>query len=200
MRTDAKRLTRREAIKRAGYILGGSIGAGQLTGLISRSAAAAAAGEPPAFFDDDQFELVEHIANVMIPETDTPGARAVGVHHFIDLMLSEWASGERQTRYVDGLATLDSDLQGSGGTPFASLDADRQLDALTAVDAAAYADPANNPFYLELKKMVLFSYYTSETGATEELAYERLPGIYQPCIAADDDTRAWFHLGFSYGL
>jgi len=200
MTTDAGKLTRREAIRNAAWLLGGTIGAGQLSGLLSRSTAAAAAGDPPAFFDDEQFALVEHIAEVMIPETDTPGARAAGVPHFIDRMLSEWASAERQRRYIDGLAVLEDRLQGANGAPFAELDPDRQLDALSAVDAAAFATPASSPFYLELKKMVLFSFYSSETGANGELAYERLPGLYQPCLTVDDDTRSWFHLGFRYGL
>lgn len=200
MSTDTNKLTRREAIKRTAWLLGGSIGASQLTGFLGRSAAAAVAGEPPAFFNDEQFELVEHIANVMIPETDTPGAQAVGVHHFIDLMLSEWASPERRQRYVEGLGNLGKKLRGEAGRTFASLDPQQQLDALIAVDADAFANPGSDPFYLELKKMVLFAYYSSETGATEELAYQRLTGIYEPCLVADDDTRAWFHLGFRYGL
>ena len=200
MTGDTKTLTRREAIKRAASLLGGGIAATQLTGFIGRAASAAAAGEPPAFFDADQFTLIERIADVMIPETDTPGAHAVGVHHFVDLMLSEWASAERQARYVDGLGQLDAALRSASGERFVELDSDQQLEALRAVDAAAFSNGADNSFYLELKKMVLFAFYSSEAGATEELAYERLPGIYQPCLTVNDDTRAWFHLGFNYGL
>lgn len=200
MTGDTKTLTRREAIKRAASLLGGSIAATQLTGFVARAASAAQAGEPPAFFDEDQFALIERIADVMIPETDTPGAHAVGVHHFVDLMLSEWASAERQARYVDGLGTLDVELRGPAGEPFISLDPGQQLEALRALDAAAFAENADIPFYVELKKMLLFAYYSSETGATEELRYERLPGLYQPCLTVDDETRAWFHLGFNYGL
>lgn len=200
METDTKGLTRREALKRAAWLLGSSMGASQLSGFLGRSAAAAVAGDPPAFLDPDQFELVEHIVNVMIPETDTPGAHAAGVHHFIDLMLSEWASPERRERYVEGLDSLGTRLDDAAGDPFASLDTRQQLNALSAVDADAFASPGSNAFYLEFKKMVLFAYYSSEVGATEELAYQRLTGVYEPCLIADDDTRAWFHLGFRYGL
>jgi hypothetical protein len=159
---------------------------------MSRAAVAAAAGEPPAFFDADQFALIERIVDVMIPETDTPGAHAVGVHHFVD--------PERQTRYVRGLDQLDAALQGPNGENFVDLAPDQQLDVLRAVDAAAYADNAGNPFFVELKKMMLFSFYSSETGATEELQYEALPGPYKHCMSVDEDVRAWFDLGFTYGL
>ena len=167
---------------------------------MSRAAVAAAAGESPVFFDADQFALIERIVDVMIPETDTPGAHAVGVHHFVDLMLAEWASPDRQTRYVRGLEQLDADLQGPDGQNFVDLAPDQQLDVLRAVDAAAYAINTGNPFFVELKKMVLFSFYSSETGATEELQYEALPGPYKHCMSDDEDVRAWFDLGFTYGL
>ena len=200
MQDDRNLLTRRKAIQGAASLLGGTIAATQLSTFMSRAAVAAAAGEPPAFFDADQFALIERIVDVMIPETDTPGAHAVGVHHFVDLMFAEWASPERQTRYVRGLDQLDAELKGPNGESFVDLAPDQQLEVLRAVDAAAYADNAGNPFFVELKKMMLFSFYSSETGATEELQYEALPGPYQHCMSVDEDVRAWFDLGFTYGL
>ena len=197
-------LTRRKAIQGAVSLLGGTIAAGQLGALASRAASAAAADQPPAFFDQDQFALVERIVDVMIPETDTPGAHSVGVHHFIDLMMSEWASPERQARYADGLAALAGELQGPGGESFVDLPAARQLESLRTVDAAAFAEnSADNPggdFFREFKSMTLFAYYSSEAGATEELQFEALPGPYRPCMTTDDDTRAWFHMTFRHGL
>lgn len=193
-------LTRRKAILGAASLVGGTFAAGQLGTVLSRAAAAAAADEAPAFFDQDQFALLERIVDVMIPETDTPGARAVGVHHFIDMMLAKWASPERQARYVLGLERLDADVERSGGERFVDLPPARQLEVLRTVDAAAFADDAGDAFFVELKRMVLFSYYSSEVGATRELQYEPLTGPYRPCMPVDDDVRAWFHLGFRYGL
>ena len=200
MQDDRKLLTRRKAIQGAASLLGSSIAATQLSTFMSRAAVAAAAGEPPEFFDQDQFALVERIADVVIPETDTPGALTVGVHQFVDLMLAEWASPERQDRYVQGLERLDAQLQGPGGERFVDRSPDQQFEALRAVDAAAYAENADDTFFVELKKIVLFSYYSSEIGATQELQYEALPGQYRHCIPVDEDVRAWFDLGFSYGL
>jgi gluconate 2-dehydrogenase gamma chain len=193
-------LTRRKAIRGAAALLGSSIAGAQITAFMSRAAVAAVEGEPPEFFDEDQFALIDRIADVMIPETDTPGASGVGVPHFIDLMLSEWASPARQARYVSGLAALDTELRGPGGEHFTELDADGQLEVLRGFDAAALADDGGNAFYAELKHMILFAYYSSEAGATEELQYQALPGVYQPCMPVDENTRGWFHLGFIHGL
>lgn len=200
MATNQPRTTRRDALKAAATLLGGTIAATQLSSLAARAAHAAAAGEPPEFFDASQFAVLENIVDVMIPATDTPGAHAVGVHHFIDLMMSEWASRDRQTRYAIGMADLEAALDEAGGGSFVDMPADRQLAALADVDAKAFDGDTSVRFYRELKHMVLFSYYSTEAGANEELRYQRLPGVYEPCLTTDDDTRAWFHMGFRHGL
>ena len=42
----------------------------------------------------DQQKLVTMVSEMIIPETDTPGATSVKVPEFIDLLLSEWASDD----------------------------------------------------------------------------------------------------------
>jgi hypothetical protein len=44
----------------------------------------------------DQQALVTNIAEMIIPETDTPGATSVKVPEFIDLILTEWASDDER--------------------------------------------------------------------------------------------------------
>jgi len=193
-------ITRRKAIQGAASLVGGTIAAAQLGIFMSRPAIAAAENSAPLFFDQDQFLLVERIIDVMIPETDTPGAHAAGVHHFIDQMLAEWASPERQARYVQGLHDLDLHLRGAGGEKFVSSSPARQLELLSAVDKEAFADGARDTFFPELKKLVLFGYYSSEAGATVELQYEPMTADYKACVPIEDIGRAWFWLGFSHGL
>src|SRR6266513_66799 len=51
-----------------------------------------------------QQALVTNIAELIIPETDTPGATRVKVPEFIDLILTEWASTEERDAFLAGLA------------------------------------------------------------------------------------------------
>lgn len=192
-------LSRRRAIQGAASLIGASIATAQLGPFMSRAAAATENDAPPAFFDAAQFALLEAVVDTMIPETGTPGARTAGVHHFIDLMMSEWASTDRQTRYVSGLEALASQLQSGDRGDFVSASATERLDRLRAVDARAFTDDGD-AFYRELKRMVLFAYYSSEAGATVELQYEALTPEYQACAPIDDVGRTWFWLGFSHGL
>ena len=193
------RLTRRQAIQGAATLVGGALAAGQLTPFLGRVARAADESAEPVFFDETQFELLGRIADVMIPETDTPGATGAGVDYFIDLMLEEWASHERQTRFRLGIEALRNALQ-EDGTAFVDAPADVQLARLHALDAQAFEPTAGHSFYREFKRMLLFAYYSSEAGATLELQYEALIPDYKACEPIDDIGRAWFWLGFSHGL
>jgi Gluconate 2-dehydrogenase subunit 3 len=55
-----------------------------------------------------QQALVSRIAEMIIPETDTPGATAVKVPQFIDLILTEWMSDDERRIFLAGLVELES--------------------------------------------------------------------------------------------
>lgn len=196
MSENKTKLTRRQAIRGAASVVGGTIAAAQLAPFMSRVAHAQNAGAAPRFLDEDQFALVESIVDVLIPETDTPGALGAGVHYFLDLMLTEWASPERQARFRAGMSDLEARL----GADFVAAPADEQLARLAAVDEAAHAEDAGDDFFREFKRIALFGYYSSEAGATIELQYEALTPEYKACVPIDDIGRAWFWMGFRHGL
>ena len=193
--SDSKLINRRQALKGAASVVGGTIAAAQMTTFMSRVVFAADEGAAPQFFSEDQFALVERIVDVMIPETDTPGAIDAGVHYFIDLMMAEWASPERKTRFSAGVDELDDRL----GDDFVTASSSDQLRRLQLVDNEAHAGEGDD-FFREFKRLALFGFYSSEQGATVELQYEALTPEYKACVPIDDIGRAWFWMGFRHGL
>ena len=199
MTQDSRLLTRRAAIRNAVLLLGGAIPAAQL-GLLEAALAATSGESKPRFLDPDQFAMLERIADVIIPETDTPGAVSAGTHRFIDLLLAEWASAETQLQFVAELASIDERATELGMPGFLAGNAEQQLQVVRLRDEEAFADGAPATFFRRLKKLVLFAYFSSEPGATQALRFDPFPGDYQPCLPLGDDDRAWFWLGYSYGL
>ena len=199
MNEDTATLTRRSAIKRLLALIGGTMTAAQVS-LLSDSAVALADDSAPLFLDEDRLSMLGRIVDIIIPETGTPGALGVGVHRFIDMMLAEWASEERQARWIEGLADIDRRATAAGMENFVSGSAEQQFELLRALDKEAFSDDGDGAFFSELKKMVVFAYYSTEVGATVEMAYQPVPGLYQPCIPLEDDGRAWYWNGYSYGL
>src|SRR5256885_5182768 len=97
-------------------VLGGALALPLLAGLpaerlaaLGRAAHRRARARAGGFtvLDPHQAETVATIAEMIIPETDTPGARAAHVPEFIDLMLAEWFADDDRARFLAGLADVD---------------------------------------------------------------------------------------------
>ena len=84
-------MDRREAISKVGILLGGSvIGSSAFLGLGFRSE------QINDLFNQDQVSLLNEIAETIIPATDTPGAKAAKVGHFMALMVKDCYSPKDQ--------------------------------------------------------------------------------------------------------
>ncbi len=121
------------------------------------------------FFDPQQFEAVAALSEVILPRTDTPGARDVHVPEYIDAILAV-SPEEVQARFCAGLKALD------GEAPFSRLPAKEQ----SAAVAAALGDRAapNHAFAEHAKLLVARIYYATEAGQAELNKGNRVPATY----------------------
>jgi hypothetical protein len=87
-------IDRRALLRSAILLVGGSM-AGIPAGAFAQDAAAAATKR---FFTPAQFAVMDEVAAIIIPKTDTPGAREAGVPANIDMLMSKWASEDRRRR------------------------------------------------------------------------------------------------------
>lgn len=138
-----------------------------------------------------QGETVAVVAEHIIPETDTPGARAVGVHEFIDTMLAEYYGEGERLQFAAGLADLDRRSHAMHDVDFLAASADQQRVLLVALDSESHRAPAGPSFFRMMKELTVLGYYTSEAGATQELRYEQTPGRFDGCIPFADVGRTW---------
>src|ERR1700682_2059489 len=65
-----------------------------------------------------QNATVTTIAEIIIPQTDTPGAKAARVNEFIDLILTEWYDEEEKSVFLTGLTEVDAHSQDLFGKDF----------------------------------------------------------------------------------
>jgi gluconate 2-dehydrogenase gamma chain len=183
--------SRRELLKRAAMILG----VGAVSPAISTAVLAAADAElatAPRFLAAEQLQTVATLADIIIPTTDTPGARAAGVHHYIDALLAGYFAKTHREAFMRGLAEVDQRAQQRGFDHFVAADPKTQLAIATAMDAEAYGDDEQQAaFFREFKELTLVGYYTSKIGATQELAYQPIPGTYKGCVSYKSLGRAW---------
>jgi len=185
-------IDRREALRRAALLIGGAISAPTLAGILAgcETPRTDTAWTPRAL-TQQQSDLVATIAEHILPETDTPGARSVGVHRFIDTMLAEYYGPTDRADFLSGLADVDSRARRSSAQSFSSASREKQIAVLTELDHEAY-DSEGTPrhFFRTMKELTLLGYYTSEVGATRELQYNPTPGRFEGCVPMSRIGRA----------
>jgi Gluconate 2-dehydrogenase subunit 3 len=187
---------RREALRRAALLLGGVLSAPAIAGVLAGCDARSAANGTwePLALTGQQAKLVSTIAEHIIPETDTPGARAAGVHIFIDKMLAEHYPAEDKQRVLGGLATIDARTWEECDRHFLDCNAAQQRAVLVRIDHEAFAEvPGRREahWFRTLKELTVLGYYTSEIGATQELRYVAVPGRADGCVPLTQIGRAW---------
>ncbi len=193
--TNTTLMTRRDAIMRVSAMLGGIALVGQtaLLALPTRSAAQT----KNALFNSEEAELLDEIAETILPETETPGAKAAGVGPFMALMVSDAYYPDDQEVFKNGLATLDASSRESFGRSFVSATAEQRTSLLQALDVEQFEymqtkqSDAPAHFFRMMKELALLGYFTSEVGYTKAMRYIETPGRYDPCVDYGEGEKAW---------
>jgi hypothetical protein len=138
------------------------------------------------------------MTDLIIPETDTPGAKGARVNEFIDVILTEWATPEERQNFVQGLEGVDKQSQELFGKTFVDATPVQQVTLLRAMDDFAASERGDTHqkhgntvpefdtqlkgnFYDIFRGITLHGYYTSEIGFTQELKLQIIPGAQHGC-------------------
>lgn len=155
-----------------------------------------------------QKAVAQRVAQILIPRTDTPGGADVGADAFLVLALAHGLDGTRAPdaggaiqgatathRRPDGsldhLSWLEDMLDRNAQGDFLAAAPARQQAALAAIDSAAFANHQSIGPWPKIKSLLLTGYYTSEAGGSKELAYELVPGRFDPDVPLRAGMRAF---------
>jgi hypothetical protein len=100
-------MERREAMRNVALLLGGTISASTFSVLFEGCSQPEKKGNSANLISPDHEILITEISDVIIPDTDTPGAKAAGVGPFIVMMIKECYPEDVQKTVVDGLNEVD---------------------------------------------------------------------------------------------
>jgi gluconate 2-dehydrogenase gamma chain len=191
-------MDRREALKRASWLMGGMLSAPAIAGILDGCTAKSTIDWKPVFFTDEQGVLVSQVAEIIIPATDTPGAIETGVPAFIDQMMKEVYTKEDSDRFMAGLIKFNEEAEKAYGDPFIELEPSEQAayvkkvhDEAIAVENGDHGKDYKRPFILMTKELTLLGFFTSEIGATKVLQYDPVPGEYKGCVPLSEVGKTW---------
>lgn len=174
-------IDRRKALKALAF---GGIGAGVVAAWVARLGevafahgaqgvrpGAGAREWSPQALTPHQNETVITVSELIIPHTETAGARAARVNEFIDTVLADAPKADRD-RFVRGLDWIDARSTERHGATFVAATPPQQIALLTEISgpaAEAPADKVGTEFFQAIKTLTITGYYTSEVGMREEL-------------------------------
>jgi hypothetical protein len=174
-------IPRRAALERLSLLLGGA-----LSPQISASLMGQVLNEGPSVaVTPEQTTLLAEIAEVIIPATNTPGAKAAGVEAFIIRVLRDCHPLAEQESFYAGLAKIDAAGRQAHGKAFAELAPDQKI---ALVRTTAEQDKA---FFKRLREFVVTGYFISEIGATQTLEYLPVPGRFEGDVPMQPGQKAW---------
>jgi hypothetical protein len=127
----------------------------------------------------NQQALVTTIAEMIIPETDTPGATSVKVPEFIDLILTDWAHDDERAAFLAGLADIDARAATSGTPRFVDMPVAGKVALLTTLDAARADKSGAGLAFARLKALTVYGYFTSKPVEQDILKVQMFFNGYQ---------------------
>jgi Gluconate 2-dehydrogenase subunit 3 len=187
-------MNRRKAIK---LIL---LGSASVTSLISHKWLDKLKSTDIAYLFDKQ-NLIAELAETIIPETDTPGAKAVGVHEFIIRMLTDCADPRSLNKFIIGIQELEeySFLNYKRSFTFCTAgqkeailqEFERRANPYKGILGKVENKILGRSFFTLLKAYTVMGFCTSQLGATRALNYEGIPGRYENVGPINPRQRSW---------
>lgn len=176
-------LNRRKLLKNVVLMTGGALSSSVIAGVMSGALAQESIDVDNPVFSQEQLRLVTEVANMIIPDTDTPGAKAALVHDYIHAIVGDWYNDEERMNFMTGLKAIDAG--------FLEQSVNKKTEILEKLDTEVKIDPSKKTFFEEFKELTLVGYFTSQIGAEEELRYEQYPGPYQGCVPFEQVGKTW---------
>jgi gluconate 2-dehydrogenase gamma chain len=198
-------MNRREAIQRASLVLGYAITGPALAAVLNGCKATPGLSYQPVFFTPEQAQLIETVAEIIIPKTDTPGAKDAGVPAFIDILVKDVYNKENQENFIQGLEAFNKEANTNYGADFIHCSTEEQAAYFKQQHDLANAKTGEGgstgwwnagsgvemPFIMKLKELTLLGFFTSEAGATQVLQYNQVPGPFQGCVPLEQVGKTW---------
>jgi hypothetical protein len=192
-------MDRREAIRRVAFLMGGTISAPALSGLLGGCKTNTKESAALQSFTPEAKSLVAEIAETMIPETATPGAKAAKVEDFIVTMIEDCYPEKDQKVFFSGLDMINKESQAAYKRSFVELQPNERIEILKKVEKETFASrdkqkdqkEKDPQFYFQFKELALLGYFTSEPGAKQALEYVQVPGSYNGCVPLKSGQKAW---------
>ncbi len=174
-------MDRKEAIQFISLLLGGS-----LIGV--NSILSGCKTEDSPLFTNEDVDYLNEIADTILPETKTPGAKAARVGTFMTVMVSDCYDEKEQMIFRNGMEKINDLSSSTFAKPFLAILREQKHELLLQVDNEQKEYMKNKReeepvhYFRMMKELCLLGYFTSKPGCTLAKRYMPVPGKYIGCV------------------
>jgi hypothetical protein len=212
-------MNRRELLK----MITAATGAAMIGGEFLMTGCKSETNSAPVAFTAENIAFLDEVAETILPQTNTAGAKAAGVGRFMTVMVNDCYTKDDQEVFHKGLTLLDDACNKMHSVGFMKATPEQRKALLISVDKETKdyvkekAEAENqqrekekqgqakntndfkrqtlpNHYFQQLKQLAIFGYFTSEKGRTEGLHYIPVPGKYQGVIDYKKGDKAFVGL------
>lgn len=206
-------MDRREVLRTITYMTGFAVSAPVASALLSGCQAEATpegTTYSPEFLSEEEFTFISEVSEGILPKTDTPGAKDVGIPEYIDRVVAQIYSPEDQERFRAGVQALMEKADAELDKPITDLTTEELNTYVAGLDAGMRAEweawKAANPLaseeeedrqryntFQDLKQLTIGGYFSTQEVATTQLVYDPVPGEWIGCGDLQELTggKAW---------
>ena len=207
-------ISRRELIQRVSVLLGGVAlvdGERILASMTDAAAQETTVAQGIGTFTAADVAFLDEVAETILPETSTPGAKAARTGAFMALMVTDAYTPRNQQIFRDGMKRLDEACQREYAASFVQARPEQRLALVQRLDAERQAEqearqarqrsraPLEPPpvvdapvhYFRLMKELALLGYFTSEIGYRQALRYIETPGRYDACAPHKPGEKIW---------
>lgn len=194
-------MNRREALKKTFLFGGATLAAPSLLSLL-QSCQKNIGTWQPMILNPEQARNISALVETILPETDTPGAVAMGVDRFIDLIIKKMMAPEEQKDVLNQIDAFIARSNDRFGNAFADMNTDQRHEMLRQEEresgtfnpqvwGATVGEQKPVGFYRQIKSLAIWGFYSSEYIGKNVLSYDPVPGHQKGCVPLSDIGNSW---------
>lgn len=124
--------------------------------------------------------LLAEIVDTFIPQSDTPGAKTLGVHQLLQKIATDCYNPAGQEKFNAAVMAVDQQATTQFSKKFVACDATQRLSVLRAMENATVATTADA--FKMLKRLTTDGYMKSEYAMDKIMAFEFAPARFIGCV------------------
>jgi len=125
-----------------------------------------------------QEQLLAEVCETIVPRTNTPGAKDLGVHLYVLKMLDDCCEKPEQQAFMSGLTRLEAATKRQYGQSFSASSGPQKLQMLQRLEQHKENTADLTGFYRTAKRLAVAGYTNSQYFLTNQIVYELVPSRY----------------------